>query len=160
MGSEFAQMREWRCHAEVDWFLLQYPMHDSARRYSRDLNLVLLHEPALYELDHDPDGFAWIDANNKDQSVFSFVRYAANRKDHVVVVLNMTPVVHHHFRIGVPSKGTYTEIINSDKAIYGGSNQYNGLPAHTSDIPFHGRLQSIQILLPPLGITILKWKKS
>ncbi len=159
MGGEFAQMREWNCMSEIDWFLLQYPMHDGARRYSRDLNLVVMFESSLYELDNDENGFEWIDDNNKDQSVFSFIRYARNRKDHVLVVLNMTPVVHHDFRIGTPKKGIYIEIMNSDKDIYGGSNQYNGVPLHTQDIPFHGKTQSITLKLPPLGISILKWKR-
>jgi 1,4-alpha-glucan branching enzyme len=159
MGGEIAQMIEWRDTAELDWTLLEYPMHQGAKRFVRDFNFVVKNEPALFELDHSPKGFAWIDANNRDQSIFSFIRYAKNERDHVVVILNMTPVVHQGFRIGVPKQGYYEEIMNSDKSIYGGSDLYNGLPVKTEQESFHNFEQSITVLLPPLGITVLKWKK-
>jgi 1,4-alpha-glucan branching enzyme len=158
MGGEFAQMHEWRDTEELDWHLLMYPIHDSAKRFIRDMNLVVKHEPALYQLDHDPRGFQWIDSNNRSQSMFSFARFGKNPDEHVVVVLNMTPLVHHGYRIGVPYKGTYVELINSDKDIYSGSNMFNGEPIFTQDVPMHGFDQSIQMLIPPLGMSILKWK--
>jgi 1,4-alpha-glucan branching enzyme len=160
MGGEFAQMHEWKDSEELDWHLLQYPIHAAARRFVRDMNRLVLHEPALHELDHDPKGFAWIDADNRDQSVFSFVRYGKQQDDMVVVVLNMTPIVHHDFRIGVPRPGVYTELINSDKDVYSGSNLYNGSPIQSEDVPMHGRDQSIRLLLSPLAITVLKWTKA
>jgi 1,4-alpha-glucan branching enzyme len=159
MGGEFAQMHEWRDYEELDWHLLQYPIHDSAKRFVRDMNLLIKSEPALYELDHDPAGFTWIDSDNRDQSIFSFVRYAKDKKDHVVVILNMTPLVYHGFRIGVPYTGTYYELINSDKDVYSGSNMFNGEDIYTQDVAMHGFDQSIQMLVAPLSISILKWKK-
>jgi 1,4-alpha-glucan branching enzyme len=156
MGGEFAQMHEWKDYQELDWNLLAYPMHDSARRFVTDMNSVVKHHKALYEMDHQEEGFKWIDSSNADQSVFSFVRYAKDKNDFVVVVLNLTPVVHHNYRIGVPQKAKYIEVINSDKDVYGGSNIFNGEEMFSEDKPVHGFEQSIQMVLSPLSITILK----
>jgi len=156
MGGEIAQMHEWKDYTELDWNLLEYPLHQSAQRFVRDMNLVVKNEKSLYELDHNEKGFAWIDGNNSDQSVFSFIRYSNNQKDFVIVILNLTPLVHHNFRIGVPQKGKYIELINSDKEVYGGSNVYNGAEIFTEDIPLHNFEQSMQVVLSPLSITILK----
>ncbi len=159
MGGEFAQMHEWKDYTELDWNLLEYPLHSAAKRFVGDMNkLVKKHKP-LYQMDHDPQGFQWIDSNNSDQSIFSFVRYAKNKKDFVVVILNMTPIVHHNYRIGVPVKGTYTEIMNSDKEVYGGSNVYNGANMFSEDVVMHKFEQSIQCVISPLSVTILKLEK-
>ena len=120
------------------------------------MNFVVKHHKALYELDHHSDGFRWVDANNSEFSVFSFLRYAKDRETFVLVILNMTPIVHHHFRVGVPKKGTYKEIINSDQGVYGGSDLYNGEDKNSEDIPMHGFKQSIEVVLSPLGMTILE----
>jgi len=157
MGGEFAQMHEWKDYTELDWHLLKYPMHDAARRFNQDMNKLSTEEGALYELDHNPDGFKWIDAENRDYSIFSYARFAKDKKTHVVVVLNMTPSVHHDFRVGVPNTGYYNELINSDYAMYGGSDIYNGLPLETENIPMHGFKQSLRMEVSPLSVTILKW---
>lgn len=156
MGGEFAQMHEWKDYEELDWHLLQYPLHRAAQRYVHDMNRVVKYHKPLYELDHQPQGFQWIDASNSDQSIFSFVRYAKDTNDFVCVIINMTPLVHHNFRIGVPQRGSYTEVINSDKDIYGGSNIYNGDTMFTEEVPMHGFEQSLQMVLSPLSITIIK----
>lgn len=156
MGGEFAQMHEWKDHTELDWDLLKYPMHDSARRFVHDMNFVVKHHKPLYELDHHPEGFQWVDQHNSEFSVFSFLRYAKDRETFVLVILNMTPIVHHQFRIGVPKKGTYHEVINSDAAVYGGSDLYNGQDMHSEDVPMHGFKQSIEVVLSPLAITIIE----
>ncbi len=158
MGGEFAQMHEWKDHTELDWHLLQYPMHDSANRFNKAMNQLTIQEPALHELDHQSEGFQWIDADNRDYSIFTFLRYAKNKKDFVVVALNLTPQVHHDFRVGVPKKGYYNELINSDYATYGGSDIYNGLPLESEKIPMHGFKHSIRMELSPLSVTILKWE--
>ncbi|MFH5881130.1 1,4-alpha-glucan branching protein GlgB [Liberiplasma polymorphum] len=157
MGQEFGQMHEWRDYSELDWHLLKYPMHESALRFNKDFNLLIKHEKALYELDHEAAGFQWIDQHNADQSILSYIRYSHERKEHVVVVLNLTPSVYQSYTIGVPKPGTYKELINSDLGIYGGSNLYNGLPIKTSNEHRHGFEQSIEITLSPLAITVLKW---
>ncbi len=158
MGQEFAQMHEWKDYTELDWHLLSYPMHESAQRYNRDLNFISKHEKALHEADHDGSGFEWIDADNHEQSIFSFVRYDAKRAQTVVCVLNLTPVVHHDYKLAVPKKGTYDEIISSDKSIYGGSGLYNGTPLESFDDNIKHFTQAINVLLPPLSLIMLKWR--
>jgi 1,4-alpha-glucan branching enzyme len=159
MGSEFAQMHEWKDKEELDWFSLEYPLHERANRFVRDAILVYKHHPELYELDHDPAGFRWIDQTNRDQSIYSFARFGNNPLDCAVVVMNMTPVVYGEFRIGVPHAGTYEEILNSDKDIYGGSNQFNGTPVESDPIAMHGFKQSILIKIAPLAILVLTYQK-
>jgi len=156
MGGEFAQMHEWKDHSELDWNLLEYPLHSGANQFVSDMNRVVQSEKSLYELDHKQAGFKWIDSMNKDQSVFSFIRYAKDSKDFTVIVLNLTPMAHHNFCIGVPKKGKYYEIINSDYGVYGGSNLFNGEDMFSSDLPMHNMEQSIELVLSPLSITIIK----
>jgi len=156
MGGEFAQMHEWKDYEELDWHLLEYPLHNNAQQFVKDMNKVVKHHKALYEMDCKKEGFAWIDANNEANSIYSFVRYAKDPKDFVVVVLNLTPLVHHGFRIGVPVSGKYQEVINSDKGVYGGSNMFNGEPMFTEQIEWNGLEQSLQMVLSPLSITIIK----
>lgn len=156
MGGEFAQFHEWKDHTELDWNLLEYPLHEAAQLFNKDMNAVIKHHKALYEMDCKAAGFEWIDSKNDTQSIFSFVRYAEDKNDFVVVILNMTPVPYTNFRIGVPSKGSYNEVINSDKALYGGSNLYNGTTMQTDDIAAHGFNQSLNIVISPLSIIILK----
>ena len=156
MGGEFAQMHEWKDGEELDWNLLEYPIHSGASKFIKDMNLIVKNNKPLYELDHHPEGFSWIDSNNKNHSIFSFVRYAKDKNDFVIVILNLTPMVHNNFRIGVPKKGRYYEIINSDYLVYGGSDLYNGEDVFTEDIECNGHYQSIQIILSPLSLTILK----
>ncbi len=157
MGQEFAQMHEWKDYTELDWHLLAYPMHDSALAFTRAMNKLSKEEAALHERDHESEGFEWIDADDNDRSVLSFIRYSGGRKAHVIVLINLTPEVHHHAVFGVPKRGTYHELINSDYARFGGSDLYNGAPLKTVSSPAHGREQSIEVLLAPLSISILKW---
>jgi len=157
MGQEFAQMHEWKDYTELDWHLLEYPMHESAYRFNREMNRLSTSERSLFEQDHNSAGFEWIDADNSDQSVLSFIRYAKDRKDHLVIVLNLTPEVRFDFHLGVPEKGTYREILNSDYETYGGSGIYNGALLHTFDEAYKQFDQKIAITLAPLSITILKW---
>ncbi len=157
MGQEFAQMHEWKDYTELDWQLLSYPMHESALRFTRKMNELSTTEKALYELDHDAKGFQWIDADNNEQSVLSFIRYGNSQQDLIIVVINFTPEVHHHFSIGVPKKGIYKELLNSDLKTYGGSDLYNGTPLESKPTPFKDFKHSIEMLLSPLSITLLKW---
>jgi len=157
MGGEFAQMHEWKDKDELDWFLLEYPMHERANHFVRDLIQVYNYHQPLFELDHRPEGFRWIEQTNVDQSIFIFSRHGKNPKDSCVVVLNMTPNTYDHYQIGVPFKGKYEEILNSDKDIYGGSNIYNGVPLYSLDETMHSLPQSIWIKVAPLSITIFKY---
>ena len=126
MGQEFAQFSEWAFQKELDWNLFDYPAHQQANRFFRDLAQVYRHHSALFQYDHHPKGFEWSIVDDKDQSVFAYIR--KSDIETLVIVLNMTPNVHEIYDIGVPYAGTYVEILNSDKAIYFGSDQYNGLP--------------------------------
>ena len=158
MGGEFAQMHEWKDKEELDWFLLEYPFHNRANQFVRDLIKVYNHNACFYELDHNPRGFKWIDQTNHDQSIFSFNRKGKADNDFFIVVFNITPNAYESVKIGVPKTGVYDEILNSDKDIYGGSNVYNGLPLKTIKEENHGYNQSIDIKISPLSITILKYK--
>ncbi len=156
MGSEFAQWQEWNFAASLEWDALKAPNHQGVQRFLKDLNKLYKQELALHEVDFDWTGFAWIDANDSDNSVFSFVRKAKSSDDFVVVVSSFTPVVRYNYRIGVPSPGYYREILNSDSAYYWGSNVGNSGGAQTQDIPFHGFSQSLLLTLPPLATIMLK----
>ena len=126
MGCEFGQWQEWNHDTGLEWQALDAPRHQGMQRLARDLNLVYQHEPALHQVDFDWSGFKWIDANDSDNSVLSFIRYAKNPEDFVIVICNFTPVVREQYRIGVPKAGAYRELINSDQEIYGGSGISNG----------------------------------
>jgi len=154
MGSEFAQFKEWNEKEELDWFLLQYEKHKKAQNFVVMMNKLYLKHPALYELDNNPDGFKWIDCDNSEQSVYSFYRYGGGET--LIVVMNLTPNSYSSYRVGVPYSGKYTELINSDKEEYGGSNLYNGLPIESEKIPKHGFNQSIDMVVAPLSISIFK----
>ncbi|GAB4338633.1 MAG: 1,4-alpha-glucan branching protein GlgB [Desulfobulbaceae bacterium] len=156
MGSEFAQWQEWNHDRGLEWAALDAPNHRGMKRFVRDLNLVYRSEPSLYENDFDWNGFAWIDTSDSDNSTFSFIRYAHDRNDFLVIISNFTPVVRHNYRIGIPVPGRYRELINSDKKIYwGGDICFDG-EYHTSDIPAHGHSHSLVLTLPPLSTIFLK----
>jgi 1,4-alpha-glucan branching enzyme len=157
MGGEFAQEREWNHDHSLDWHLLEDGLHQGMQRMVRDLNHVYRSIPALYEADVDPAGFEWIDHHDAANSVISFVRHGRNGSL-ALVVCNFTPTVHPSYRIGVPRAGEYVERINTDSTHYGGSNV--GTPygrTRTQDVQWHGRAQSLQLTLPPLGTLIFEW---
>ncbi|PIE58331.1 MAG: 1,4-alpha-glucan branching enzyme [Desulfobulbus propionicus] len=156
MGCEFAQWQEWNHDKALEWDALQAPTHRGAQRLVRDLNRVYFHEPALHELDYERTGFRWIDANDSDNSVFSFIRFAKNPDDFLVIICNFTPVVREKYRIGVPRWGQYRELINSDLDIYSGSQVTNPEYMHTDQERFHAMDQSLSLTLPPLATLILK----
>jgi 1,4-alpha-glucan branching enzyme len=156
MGCEFGQGREWNYDASLDWHLLDLPLHSGLSRFVQDLNRAYALEPALHEVDFDPAGFEWIDCNDSENSVASFIRRARNRDDFLVVVLNFTPVPRAGYRIGVPVAGAYRELLNSDAELYAGSNVGNGGIVFSDDIPAHGHPSSLRLTLPPLGFLLLK----
>jgi 1,4-alpha-glucan branching enzyme len=156
MGSEFGQWREWHHDESLDWHLLDDPAHAALRRYVQALNWHYRAEPALHQLDFDPSGFRWIDCNDNENSVVSFVRYARNPSDFVVMLLNFTPVPRRDYRIGVPAPGYYVERLNSDSALFGGGNLGNGGGVNTEPIATHGFDQSLALIVPPLACLLLK----
>lgn len=155
MGGEFGQWREWSHDTSLDWHLLMFPSHQGTQRLIGDLNRLYRTEPALHELDCDPRGFEWIDANDADASVYSFLRKSRNGEQ-ILIVINATPVVREDYRIGVPAGGWWRELFNSNSEYYWGSGQGNAGGVMAEAIPTHGREFSLRLRLPPLGALFLK----
>ena len=156
MGSEFGQWREWNYDQSLDWHLLDDPMHSGLRRWVKDLNHAYQRERSLHEIDFEGSGFSWIDCNDNENSVVSMIRRSRHPDDFTVIVANFTPVPRPGYRIGVPAGGWYRELLNSDGAMYGGSNMGNGGGVPSEPIPSHGFDQSIALTVPPLGFLLLK----
>ncbi|MCL1981232.1 MAG: 1,4-alpha-glucan branching protein GlgB [Proteobacteria bacterium] len=156
MGGEFGQWQEWNHDTGLEWMALEVASHQGVQRLVRDLNLVYRSEPALHQVDFDWNGFRWIDANDSDNSVLSFLRFGKNPEEFIIVVCNFTPMVRHQYRIGVPKAGAYRELINSDLTIYGGSGVDSG-PVHTTlPATCHTFDQCLSLTLPPLATLWLK----
>jgi 1,4-alpha-glucan branching enzyme len=156
MGGEFAQEHEWDHNHSLEWHLLDRPRHAGMQSLVRDLNALYRGTRALHERDCEPGGFEWIDADNADQSVFSYVRRGLADGDHVVVVVNFTPVVHEGFRLGVPAPGDYEEVLNTDASRYGGSGVLNEGRFHPQAVAATGRTHSVLLTLPPLATIVLR----
>ncbi len=153
-GNDIAQASEWNHDGEVDWGVLQWEPAAGLQRLLADLNHLYRERPELHRRDFDPDGFAWIDCHDADNSVISYQR-RDDHGHHLIVILNFTPVVHHGYRIGVPHGGGYRELLNSDSTFYGGSNTGNGGHIPSQAIPWMGQPHSLELTLPPLGALIL-----
>ena len=154
MGGEFGQWQEWNHDGCVQWDLLQYAPHQGIQRLVEDLNRLYREQPALHERDFDPEGFAWIDANDAEQSVVTFLRRGRAEGSEIVAAFNFTPVPRHNYIIGVPRFGRWREIFNSDATVYGGSGQGNLGGVTANPVPSHGYTQSITITIPPLGAVL------
>ncbi len=152
MGGEFGQFHEWNCDGSLQWDLLQWKDHQGIQNLVRDLNRLLKTNPALYEADSDPIGFQWIDANNADNNIVSFLRRSPETGKNLVCVGNFAPVPRHGFRVGLPIAGVWREALNTDAALYGGSNVGNNGAAHAENVPWNGQPYSAVITLPPLGV--------
>jgi len=154
MGCEFGQGKEWDHDSQLDWSLLDIDWHQGVQQLIKDLNHLYRNVPALYELDCQADGFAWIDHQNAEQSLYSFIRYGYDRTKPVIVVCNFTPQCHQNFQLGVPCAGHYQELLNSDSEIYGGSNVGNFGGVQSMAHPWQGQAHSISINVPPLSTVI------
>ena len=159
MGGEFGQFIEWNYDDSLDWHLpQQYPMHKKMLEYSRALNKFYCDHKALWQVDFDWNGFQWIDCNDNENSVVSFIRKAEDPSDYIVAVCNFTPEVRHDYRIGVPEKGSYIEVFNSDDEAFGGSGVKNEGEIKTEDVKWHDRDQSILLTIPPMATIYLRHK--
>ena len=156
MGGEIGQWNEWNHESSLDWHLLHEPGNGGLVRWVEEVNKLYRTEPALYELDFDPAGFQWVDANDADQSVISFLRRGKDPDTWLLFVLNFTPVPRWNYRVGVPLKGFWNEILNSDSREYGGSGQGNFGGLETAPIRYHGRPVSLNVTVPPLGMVVFK----
>jgi len=152
MGGEIGQEREWNHDSSLDWHLLAEPEHRGLKRLVADLNRIYREEPALFEGDVVPAGFQWIDANDADDNVVAFRRIAPSSGREIVCIGNLAPVVRRGHRVGLPRPGRYREILNTDAAIYGGSDVGNAGHVDASPAPMHGLPCSGAFVLPPLGM--------
>ncbi len=160
MGGEFGQWREWNHERPLDWDLLEHAPHKGVQNWIRDLNRIYREEPALHVMDFEEGGFEWIDVGNWEESVITFLRKTGNPADSLLVVGNFTPVPRYNYRIGVPVRGYWRELLNSDAHDYGGSGHGNFGGVEATKESSHGRHYSISITLPPLSIVFLKKKKA
>ena len=156
MGCEWAQVREWNHDAQLDWQLLDQSEHVGVQRLVRDLNHLYRDHAALHARDDEADGFRWLDVEDRAHSVFSFVRFAAPGEPPVVAVCNLTPVVRHGYRLGVPQDGVWQEVLNTDATYYGGSGVGSGGTVVAEPVHSHGHDTSVVLTLPPLGVLWLK----
>ena len=156
MGGEFAQWNEWNCDESLQWDLLKWESHQGIQRIVRDLNHLVRREPSLHELDFDAHGFEWIDCNDWEASVLTYIRKGKNPADYLVVACNFTPVPRMAHRIGVPEGCWYDEVFSSDSQYYGGSNLGNFPGRRAEPLSWHGRPHSIEAVLPPLSVVVLK----
>jgi 1,4-alpha-glucan branching enzyme len=156
MGGEMGQWKEWDHDRSLDWHLLNYPAHAGIKRWVEELNRFYRNQPALYQKDYDSGGFKWIDCNDIDNSVISFLRIAQSEDNILLIVCNFTPVTRSNYRVGVPRMGYWEEVLNSDAKDYGGSGQGNLGGVDASPIALHGYPCSLTVNLPPLAIEMFK----
>jgi len=157
MGAEFGQFREWDTSSGLDWLLLDYPMHSNLKRFVRDLGAFYLATPALWEIDYSWEGFKWICDSDRELNIIAFTR-TDKMGESIVVLINFAPVMRRGYIIGVPEKGVYTEIFNSDLPEYGGWGNRND-DIETEDTIMHGYNQSISLTVPPLATVCFKLEK-
>ena len=154
MGCEFGQGQEWNHAATLDWYVLQYPLHQGVQTLVGDLNHLYREQPALHHYDFDHQGFEWIDCHDATQSIISYLRKTDD--GFIIAVFNFTPVPRYQYRIGVPCGGLYKEILNSDSMYYGGGNLGNYDPILATATSWMGRPYSIEITVPPLAGVVFK----
>ena len=155
MGGEFGQTSEWNFEQSLDWELLQYPLHSGVQELVKSLNQLYRKYPAFHKKQFSYEGFQWLEYNDHENSVISFVRKTDDPKDDVVVVCNFTPVVRDHYRVGVTRSSRIKEIFNSDESQFGGSGQINE-KIKVEKVGWHGCAQSVQLRIPPLGMVVIK----
>ncbi|WP_054851178.1 1,4-alpha-glucan branching protein GlgB [Olleya sp. ITB9] len=157
-GAEFGQSEEWNFQSSLDWHLLQYKPHKGMQEYVKALNKVYKSQPALFEKQFSFEGFEWIDYGDAEHSVLVYIRKGNKPKDNLIIACNMTPVPLENYRIGLPKKGQLTEIFNSDDSSYFGTGDFKNQTLISQSKLWHSRKNSVEITIPPLGISILKYK--
>ncbi|WP_289659233.1 1,4-alpha-glucan branching protein GlgB [Flavobacterium panacagri] len=154
MGAEFGQTGEWNFEQSLDWHLLQYDFHSGIKTLITDLNNLYKSYPALYEKQFSAEGFEWINYSDHQNAVMSYIRKGNNENENLIVVCNFTQVVRENYRIGIPKKGKLKEIFNTDNSIYGGSGVGNHHSIETKAFKYDGRDFSVELILPPLSVTV------
>ena len=156
-GSEFGQTSEWNFQQGLDWHLLAYDVHKGAQTLIKDLNALYKEEPALHEKQFSSDGFEWIDHGDHENSIVTYIRKGAQEKDHIIVVLNLTPTPQENYRIGLPKKGTLKPLFNSDASKYNGTGDFKNTKLTSHKKTWNNRDHSIVLKLPPLGMLAFKY---
>lgn len=157
MGGEFGQSTEWAHDRQIDWDALNFGVnHQGILKTIKALNHLYKTETALYQYPFDGKGFEWSDYSDRENSVIVFMRKSDDKNDLLMVVCNFTPETREHYRIGVPYRGTWKEIFNSDAADFGGSGVSNAGLLQTSPVKYHQKDYSVSITLPPLACIVLK----
>ena len=154
MGQEFATFDEWNEKESLEWDLLQYQDHGNMREYVKALNHFCRQHPALYQLDHDPEGFTWINNISANENMLVFTRQSKKPEETLLVVCNFSPLVYEKHKIGVPFEGRYKEIFNSDSEMFGGTDVLNRRAKRSKKSECDGREDSIEITVPPMGIAV------
>jgi len=157
MGQEFAQEREWTEKHELDWYLLEDPNHKMIQDWVKELLHIYRKYPCMYELDSSWDGFEWMDANDAERSIFSFVRKSKDGKNSLLFVINFTPVAREDFRVGVPLRKTYRLILNSEDPKFNGSDVDRPTSYRALKKPVNGKDYSIGYPLPAYGVAVFKF---
>jgi 1,4-alpha-glucan branching enzyme len=152
MGGELAQYAEWSHDRSLDWHLLEFAEHAGVQQLVRELNRVYRAEPALWELDNDPAGFRWLEANDASRNVLAFVRSGKDGTRPVVCVCNLSPEVRERYRVGFPSPGRWAELLNTDSTYYGGTDVGNLGVVEAEAHGWHDQPFSAEVTLPPLAV--------
>ena len=159
MGGEFGQTSEWKLEKGLEWDLLEHDYHKGIKALIQDLNKLYNKSKALYEQQFSPEGFQWIDHNDNEKSVLSYARKGTKDTDQMLIVCNFTPVLREDFRVGVPTSGTWKEILNSDDKKYQGSGKVNKKAVVADEMHWNNQDYSIPMILPPLGVSVWKLQK-
>jgi 1,4-alpha-glucan branching enzyme len=158
MGGEFGQRREWTHEGELEWWVSGLPEHAGVKRLIADLNRVYRRESALHQVDFSPAGFEWVDVGNAEMSIIAFLRKSGGAGAPLLVVCNFTPLPRENFLVGVPARGLWREIINTDARDYGGAGWGNMGAVESVPVGSHGRVESLSLTLPPLSTLVLRWE--
>ena len=160
MGGEFGQRREWTHEGELEWWVSGLPEHAGVQRLIQDLNRIYRSEPALHQVDFSAEGFEWLDVDNAELSIIAFLRKSAggSRSPPLLIVCNFTPEPRPNFLVGVPTRGFWREILNTDAREYGGAGWGNLGGVESVPVATHGRVESINLNLPPLSTVMLRWE--
>ena len=157
MGQEFAQLQEWSEERELDWYLLENPEHQHIQNWMKALLNIYQKNPAMYELDHSWEGFEWINANDCDRSIFSFVRKSKDGKNNLLFVCNFTPMERVDYRVGVPKKKTYKLILDSNAKEFGGTGADKPTSYKAEKSECDGKEFSFEYPLAPYGVAVFKF---
>ncbi len=157
MGSEFGQYEEWNFQNSLDWNLLEFDPHSNTQKYFATLNQFYKTTPALFEKGFSGEGFEWINYEDAENSVISYLRKGNNPDDDILVVCNFTPNTYKKYKVGVPYSGKVKEIFNSDEKVFGGSGKLNSKQVRIKDQSWNNQKYTVEISIPPLGITVLEF---